>query len=69
MQQVLHRCKKLLNATPVISSGDSYLTLNAFGSIVNDIAETKDVTTEALLSSLSFTLTYDLNVIVTVKRP
>ena len=69
MQQVLHRCKKLLNATLVISSGDSYLTLNAFGSIVNDIAEKKDVTAEALLSSRSFTLTYDLNVIATVKRP
>ena len=63
-------CKKLLNATIVLSSsGGNYTTLVAFGDIVNAITEADNVTTEALLSSRPFSLAYDINVIVSVKRP
>ena len=69
MPQRLDRCKRQLNAKLIIQSGTQYLTLNAFGSNVVDIAEQEDVTAEALLSAPPFDLTYDNNVITSIDLP
>ncbi len=55
MDQNMERCKTQLNAKMVVTCGDSYLTLNAFGSNVMDVAE-KEV--KSLLCARPFTLTY-----------
>ena len=68
MQQVISKCRKQLNAKLLISSGDSYLALNVFGSNVCDIAQTQEVTAEVLLSASPFTLTYDNNVVTSICR-
>jgi hypothetical protein len=66
MQQCIDRCHKHLYAKVVISSGTDYLTLNAFGSNVVDIAQEDDVTLESLLCAAPYTLSHDLQVITSV---
>ena len=58
-----------VNAKLMISAGSSYLTLNAFGSNVCDTAQREDVTAESLLSACPFQLTYENNVITSIRRP
>ena len=65
MQQKITSCSSQLNAKLVISSGASYLTLNAFGTNVSDTPPT----TQSLLSATQFTFTHSNNVITGVSRP
>ena len=69
MQQCISCCKKHLNAKLMISVGSSYLTLNVFGSNVCDIAQREDVTAESLLSASPFHLTYENDIITSIRRP
>ena len=51
MPKRIDRCKKQLSAKIIVADGDKYITLNAFGSNVIDIAQEEEVTTEGLLSA------------------
>ena len=53
MQQVVAHCKTLLNSKLMITN---YLTLNVFGSNINDIAQVEDVTEESLLTAPPFVI-------------
>ncbi len=64
----MERCKTQLYAKMVVTCGNSYLTFNAFGSNVMDIAEKEDVTVESLLRARHFILTNKNNEITNVKR-
>ncbi len=68
MQQRFDKCKKHLSTKIVVSSGQQYYTFNVFGTNVNDIADGEDVTEESLLSARPFMLTYDQNVITSIRR-
>ena len=69
MQQKITSCSSQLNAKLVISSGASYLTLNAFGTNVSDIAEQHPPTKQSLLSATQFTFTHSNYVTTGVSRP
>ena len=70
MQQIVSRCKTQLNVKVILSSGDSYVTLNVFGTDVGDIAglAMEDVTEESLLSAPAFNVTYENNVVTSISR-
>ena len=57
------------HAKLVVFSVTNYLTLQAFGSSVTDIAQDYDATKEGLMSALPFTLTYDNTIITSIQRP
>lgn len=66
MYQPLNRCKQQLSAKILIENGEEFLSLSAFGSIVSDIAQCSDVTTNSLLYSKPFNMTYANNIITSV---
>ena len=68
MVQRIDRCKKQLSAKLIIADGAEYITLNAFGSNVMDIAQQEVVTIEGLLAASPFSVTYDNNVITSIGR-
>ena len=68
MVQIIGRCKMQLSAKVVIAEGEKYHTLNVFGTNVSDIAQEDNVSVEALISAPPFTLTYENNVITSIRR-
>ncbi len=57
VDQNMEWCKTQLNAKMVVTCGNSYLTLTAFGSNVMDIAKKEEVMGESLLRARPFTET------------
>ena len=58
MYQTPDKCKQNLSAKLYLQSGEDYVCLSAFGSILFDIVQCSavDVTRDALLNSAPFTL-------------
>ena len=68
MYQTPNKCKKNLSAKLYLQSGEDYICLSAFGSILSDIAQCSavDVTHDALLNSAPFTLKHINSIIQSV---
>lgn len=70
MEQSSHLCLNKLNAHLLLNvPGGSYLTLNAFGTNLKDIAQREPVTSQDLIRARSFTITHDDNVVTGLRRP
>jgi len=67
---MLQKCKKQLSAKLLIGHcfASQFLTLQAFGTNVSDIAQSEDVTAELLLEAPPFTLIYENNIITSIGR-
>lgn len=57
MQQRIDHCKRQKSAKLMFSAADMYITLNAFGTTVEEIAKTEVVTAKALLGARPVTVT------------
>ena len=66
--QHIDSCKKQLSARLMISSADTFITLNGFGNNIQDIVGSEEVTAKALMTACPFTLTYANNVISSISR-
>ena len=64
----IDHCKRQKSAKLIFCAADTYVTLNAFGTIVYDIAETEEVTVEALLCARPVTVSYYNNVVTAISR-
>lgn len=70
MTQRLNHCSQTVRAKLLLTiPGGSYITLNAFGKQVTEIAETDEPTRDNLIAAKPFTVTYKSHVINTVSRP
>ena len=56
--QCIDSCKKQLSARLMISSADTFITLNGFGNNMQEIVGSEEVTAKALMTARPFTLTY-----------
>ena len=68
LKQRLDHCKRQMSAKLMFTAADRYVTLNAFGSIVNDIANSGSVTVDSLLSAQPVTITYANNIVTAISR-
>ena len=67
MFQPLNRCKQKISARLYIQHGEENLHLSAFDDILTTIAGSTNVTSESLLLSKPSTITYENNIISSVK--